>query len=162
MAQSNSHALLLLEDRGLRAYAESILGAADRVDDVLQNVAEKLLRDPPAVKEPRRFLVSAVRNAAIDEYRVAERRSQREADYAATRAETSLLEDRVYVERLLVHLDGAIRELPLLTQSLFVGYYVHGYSQQALATGRGLHLSTVEKRLAKARRHCHRRLARFR
>lgn len=162
MAQSSSNTLALLEDRGLRAYAKSILGAADRVDDVLQNLAERLLGAPPTVRDPRRFMVSAVRNAAIDEHRAAERRSLREADYAATREEAASLEDRIHVERLLERLDAAIRELPLLTQSLFVAHYLHGDLQHILARKHGIHISTVEKRLAKARRHCHRRLSRFR
>ncbi|MEM7431018.1 MAG: sigma-70 family RNA polymerase sigma factor [Pseudomonadota bacterium] len=158
MADVDSQVIEIMEDRSIRRYVEAILGAADRVDDVLQNVAERLLTNPPDADNPKGLVVSAVRNAAIDERRAADRRSQRESDYAFAHDRTETVEDHVDFELIIEVLDRALRELPLLTQALFYAHYVSGRPQHELAIEYGLHLSTIEKRLAKARAHCRRRL----
>lgn len=142
----------------MRRYIEAILGAADRVDDVLQTVVERLLNDPQQIDNRKSFVTTAVRNAAIDERRAADRRTIREAHYAFIHERSESAEDRAGIEQVLNLLDDAVRELPLLTQALFYGHYVTGRSQRDLAVDYGLHRSTVEKRIAKARQHCRRRL----
>ncbi|MEM8767243.1 MAG: RNA polymerase sigma factor [Pseudomonadota bacterium] len=159
MQSADRHTDLLLNDRALRSYVESIVGVKDRADDVLQAVAERLLKGSPPVQEPRRFLYTALRHAAIDELRASERRQRREADYGLMRSDAAAsLEDEIDLARRLERLQDVLSELPLLTQALFRGFYLEGHSQAELAKHHGLHLSTVEKRLAKARRHCRRRL----
>ncbi|MEM1404077.1 MAG: sigma-70 family RNA polymerase sigma factor [Pseudomonadota bacterium] len=144
-----------LFDHGLRAYIESIVGTPDRADDVQQALAEKLLRNPPKARNLRNFLFSAARNAAIDKMRADTRRTDREQAFATqwngTEVEPETIVDR---ERFIAVLDAALRELPLLSQSIFRDHHILGLSQIEIARHHGLHVSTVEKRLAKARKHC--------
>lgn len=142
----------------MRGYVEAILGASDRVDDVFQTVAERFLINPPDANNPRGLVVSALRNAAIDERRAAQRRDQRESDYAVAHSHGESVEERVQLEQVVEVISQALEELPLLTQALFYAHYVSGCSQRDLSREYGLHLSTVEKRLRKARAHCRRRL----
>ncbi|MEM7277951.1 MAG: sigma-70 family RNA polymerase sigma factor [Pseudomonadota bacterium] len=162
MADVDTQVIEIIEDHGMRRYVETILGAADRVDDVMQNVAERLLLNPPHARNPRGLVMSAVRNAAIDERRAAKRRRQREQDYAFAHDQPNSVEAHIDFEQIVEALDRALRELPLLTQALFYAHYVSGCPQHELSSEYGLHLSTIEKRLAKARSHCRRRLARIR
>ena len=149
----------IVGDPRLKTYVTGITGCAERADDVLQAIAEKFLREPPPARNLRAFAFSSARNAAIDELRASERRSHREQNYASHREERNVSPeadiDRV---RRLERLQAALDELPLLTQSLFQDHYLHGVSQRDIAKRHGLHVSTVEKRLSKARRHCYRRL----
>ena len=155
--------MALLTDRAFRRYVERLVGFSDRVDDVLQTVAERLLSQRSPIRDPRSFLHAAARNAAIDEFRADARRDRREQAYEELRDSFERApEVDVEADRFLESLDAALSELPLLTQSLFVGHYVDGYTQRELAEQHGLHLSTVEKRLSRARRHCFERTAALR
>lgn len=161
MADVDNQAVDFLADERTRRYVEAILGAADRVDDVLQTVAERLVHDRQDVANRKGFMIAAVRNAAIDERRSSDRRAQREGQYAYVQKASTSVEQQVSTEQLLTLIDRSIRELPLLTQALFYGHYVSGRSQRDLAEEHGLHLSTVEKRIAKARQHCRRSLGEY-
>ena len=154
------HPEIIVADPCLRNYLRRIVGSSDRVDDVLQSVAERLLRDPKPIEEPQRYLRRASRNAAIDQLRETERRDRRESEYAELNDATPVsVEAAVETAQKIEVLNRAVRELPLLTQSMFLAYHVLGASQQSIAAQHGVHVSTVEKRLAKAKRHCYSRLA---
>ncbi len=154
------HPEFIVADRCLRSYLQRIMGSADRVDDVLQNVAERLLRNPKPIAEPQHYLHRASRNAAIDQLRETERRDRRESEYAEIHsAPAASVEAMVETAQKLEVLNRAVLELPLLTQSMFLAYHVLGASQQSIAREHGVHVSTVEKRLAKAKKHCYARLA---
>ncbi|MEM6775525.1 MAG: RNA polymerase sigma factor [Pseudomonadota bacterium] len=154
------YAQTIFGDQRLKSYVAGITGCAERADDVLQAVAEKFLREPPPARNLRAFIFSSARNAAIDELRATERRGHREQAYATRHeAEEASMEVQLDKVRGLERLQSALAELPLLTQSMFQDYYVRGLSQRDIAARLGLHVSTVEKRLSKARRHCYRRLA---
>ncbi|MEM7707329.1 MAG: RNA polymerase sigma factor [Pseudomonadota bacterium] len=155
MDDSIDESLQLLADTSFRGYVRKLVRFSDRADDVLQTVAEKLLTRGGGVRDPRRFLLSAARNTVIDEFRSSERRDAREQDYADVSPATSdEPEAACESKQFLESLDAALGELPLLTQSLFSAHYIQGYTQQDLASEHDLHLSTVEKHLRRARRHC--------
>ena len=149
-----------LNHHDVRAFLTKLVGAGDQVDDVLQVVAEKLLKNPPPpARNLRAFLFSTVRNAAIDTIRSESRRDERQRGYGlAAATATDPLEDIIESEQVLDRLNAAVKELPLLTQSVFLDHYVLGYSQREIAASYKLHVSTIEKRLALARRHCCARL----
>ncbi|MEM9530893.1 MAG: RNA polymerase sigma factor [Pseudomonadota bacterium] len=128
-------------------------------EDVLQNVAEKVLRGKREIQQPQDYLRRASRNAAIDQQRADERRRRRESDYAlATNVEPACAESAASNSQVLEFIQIALNELPVLTRRLFIQFHVLGFAQKEIATAHGLHLSTVEKRIAAAKRHCLRRL----
>lgn len=153
----------LFGNRALRNYLEKIVGGSDNADDVLQDVALKIwdgLGDP---HKPEHFVHTLARNAAIDQKRSQDRRTNRETEYATL---TEVIEDsqeQIFErQQKLNAINAAISELPLLTQSIFIQFYVHGLSQKEIAEVHQIHLSTVEKRLARAKRYCYTQLHRFR
>ncbi|MEM6707776.1 MAG: RNA polymerase sigma factor [Pseudomonadota bacterium] len=163
MSDAQNEALALLGNVSIRRYLKRLLSFTDQADDALQAVAEKLLSGGTTARESRSFLRSATRNAAIDHFRANERRSQREVEFAYVHKADPLAPDAAYEqEHFFRAVDAALKELPLLTQSLFIGHYVEGRSQAELAAEHSLHLSTIEKRLSIARRHCFKRLSALR
>ncbi|MEM9304385.1 MAG: RNA polymerase sigma factor [Pseudomonadota bacterium] len=143
----------------LQGYIAGLCGERSAADDVLQTVAEKFLRTTPEADQLRHYLFRAGRNAAIDQQREEERRRRREADYAAaTAVEPRDAEETAGDRQVLELVQRALDELPLLTRQVFLQFHVLGYAQKEIAAAHGLHLSTIEKRLGKARRHCLERL----
>ncbi|MEM1090263.1 MAG: sigma-70 family RNA polymerase sigma factor [Pseudomonadota bacterium] len=144
-----------LEEWALKGFISGFKADRSTTEDVLQGVAEKLLRNPREMQQPRDYLVRASRNAAIDQYRGEERRRRRESDYAlATRSEPRCAEATASDRQALEFIQQALNELPILTRRLFIQFHVLGFAQKEIAKAHGLHLSTVEKRIAKAKRHC--------
>ncbi|MEM9532999.1 MAG: sigma factor [Pseudomonadota bacterium] len=82
---TNSSLFGMLREASLGRYISRLVNNQADADDLLQNVAEKLLRKGPAVQEPAHFLRRVVRNAAIDQHRARQLR----ADYTL-RANRSL------------------------------------------------------------------------
>ena len=83
-----------------------------------------------------------------------------EAQYAAE-ADTvdhETPERRLAGLRALEALESAMAELGPVNRDIFVRAYLDEQPRAAIAEALGLRLSTVEKRLAKARRHCIARL----
>lgn len=153
----------LFDNRALRSYLEKIVGCSDNADDVLQGVALKIWDGLGNPDKPEHFVHTLARNAAIDEKRSQDRRFNRETEYATLNELIEDSQDQIFErQQKLNAVNTAINELPLLTQSIFVQFYVHGLTQREIAKVHRVHLSTVEKRLAKAKRHCYEQLHRFR
>lgn len=150
----------LLEGTSVRHRLASIVAAPEQVDDVLQELAERLLNRPPAPVSPKSYLREAARNLAFNWRRAETRRRRYEADYGLlTTGESVSMERQVDAAKAVEALNDALMELPAITRALFVQSYVLGESQPSIARRHGLHLSTVEKQLSKAKRHCYQRLA---
>lgn len=151
---------LLFEDDGLRRSL-SRWAAPQDADDALQVVAEKLLRSGGEANLSRRYISRAVRNAVIDHKRATQSRSAYESEYVYQCSQTDERSPERVTEgvQAIEALDNAVADLPPLTQEVFLLYYIGGRSQQDIATQFRLHLSTVEKRLAKAKRYCFERVA---
>ena len=123
-------------------------------EDVLQIVAEKLWRLPREHSGP--YLSRTLRNAAVDRQRSSRTRRKYEAAFGA---QLSVVDERspervVEAIQAIEALQCAVAELKPLNQEIFLRCCVEGHPQTAVAASLGLHVSTVEKRLAKARRHC--------
>ncbi|MEM7501595.1 MAG: RNA polymerase sigma factor [Pseudomonadota bacterium] len=144
---------LSFDDRFRRLLAARLANASD-AEDVLQNVAEKLIRkrlDPDAG-----YLTRIVQNAATDQTRAELTR----AGYETACGEQAERIDRRSPDRVveaieaLEALQRAVLDLRPLCREIFVRCYVQGQTQASVAKELGLHLSTVEKRLARARLYC--------
>ena len=159
-AAAQAAATLGLNDNLKRSMQRRLANPAD-AEDVLQIVAEKLLRTRR--HSDGAYLTRTVQNAATDQTRAERTRK----DYEDACAEQSLRIDERSPDRIVEAIEAvaalqqAVCELKPLCQEIFVRCCVEGQSQPAVAEAFGLHLSTVEKRLAKARRHCFNRVRQY-
>ena len=137
-----------------RARLRRWLGSTDNADDVIQTVGEKLLRSD--AKPCGAYLLAMYRSAAIDVLRAETTRRQYEEQYGeqADTVENETPERRLASVQALEALQSAIARLSPVNQEIFVRAYVDGQRRADIAGALGLRLSTVEKRLAKAKRHC--------
>ena len=141
-----------------RAQLRRWLSSTDDADDVMQTVGEKLLRfdaEPSSA-----YLAAMFRSAAVDAVRAEATRRKYEVQYA-TQAETvdhETPERRLAGVQALEALQSAVAELSPVNREIFVRAYVDEQPRAAIADALGLRLSTVEKRLAKAKRYCVTRL----
>ncbi len=164
MAKTSSSLVetLHLEKRDLLRFLRSRLGCAEAADDVYQSLSEQLHAAPPAapVTQPRAYLFRAAANAANSHLRAQNTRARYEVAAAQVMAQTELRDpERVALGRSALEVvEAALAELPVLTRQMFVAARYHGEAQQAIAARYRVSLSTVEKRIAKATTHCHRRL----
>lgn len=151
-----------LHESELRSYLQRRLGCQQQVADILQDMAEKLLRRPVRdIGNPRSYLFQTASNAVIDHQR-AERCRQdhlreqwtEEFDQPGVRSpeETAMATEMISV------IESAIAELPALTRKIFHLYRLDGLSQQAIADQLGISRSTVERRLSAAITHWQKRL----
>ena len=149
----------LFEERGLRQLLNRWVGPQD-ADDVLQIVAEKLLRSDSGADLSPSYVSRVARNAAIDQTRTVQSRSGYESEFTRHRPWKDELSPERIVEGIqaIEALDNALMHLPELTQEVFLLYYVDGLQQLEIAEHFGLHVSSIEKHLAKARRRCYERI----
>ncbi|MEM0909860.1 MAG: RNA polymerase sigma factor [Pseudomonadota bacterium] len=151
----------LYQNTRLTRYLNSFGTQQDVTDDVVQNVAETLINKPVNPIEPQNYLKRSLKNAAIDHFRA----SQTRENYETQAAFFHSFEDTKSPERILEGMEGiaiiqqALSELPILSQQIFILAHVHGMTHRMIAEHFNLHLSTVEKRLLKARKHCLKRVS---
>ncbi len=147
----------------IHRYLHRNVDCADVAADLFQSICERLMarRDPIAIEDIKAYLFRAARNAIYNHRRDRYTRTTSESQAALYRGK---LENRS-PERIaagcqhLLALQEALAELPLLTQEIFLLFRVDGLKQQAIADCFGVHLSTVQKRIASAARHCQRHLS---
>ena len=134
--------------------------APQDADDLLQAVAEKLLQCGAETDLSPGYVSRVARNAAIDRARSTQSRSDYETEFAQQCPRTDEMSPERVAEGLqaIEALDDALTSLPELTREVFLLYYVEGLAQRDIAAQFGLHVSSIEKHLAKARRHCYERI----
>ncbi|MEM7097869.1 MAG: RNA polymerase sigma factor [Pseudomonadota bacterium] len=147
-----NHAILQwLRQSTLRQYAFRLLGNASDVEDVLQTVAEKFLGNQTNIEHPERYVRRAVRNAAIDLHRTEAVRAEHQLQQLSPVEPFHHAAETAFA----VHqLQTALGELPAVSATMFRMHYLEGLSQKDIAAHFGVHLSSVEKRLAKAKAKC--------
>ena len=152
MSVSSEHPLLaVLQDPALRRLAARWVKNPEDIDDVLQNVALKLLGQPRDALHPQHYVRRSVRNMAIDHARARLSRADRESGRPL---ETETLHQDAESARLVDDMEQALAGLPALTAEMFRMHYVEGREQREIAAHFDVHLSTVEKRLKAAKRVC--------
>jgi RNA polymerase sigma factor (sigma-70 family) len=165
------------EGARLRAYIRRRLGAADEVDDVLQDVFSDLveaMRLPRPVEHLGGWLFEVARRHIADRFR---RRAVPHAGPldapavdSADGTDGSPFEDLLpapdggpeaaYVRRLFLEaLDDALEELPAAQREVFLAHEIDGKSFKALAEERGVGVNTLLAQKHSAVRHLRRRLA---
>ena len=141
----------LLGESSLRRYAARIVESEVDADDVLQTVALKTLGREATVEHAAHYVQRSVRNTALDLRRAAAVRLQYEerANCLSLGGDAS-----ADVSMAFEKLHEALATLPVLTSQIFQLHYFDGVAQAEIARQFGVHLSSIEKRLAKARRCC--------
>lgn len=145
----------LLKDPTLRKSLARWLSEPADADDVLQLVAEKVLRERVPLLN-KGYLAAVLRNCAIDLQRAKLRRAANakglfvELGDSVAPAPDRALQVRQATDAIQAILDRQ----PPLSRKIFMLCHVQGMSQTKIATQLGVHQSTVEKRLAKVRKAC--------
>lgn len=150
--------LVRRQNRWVRGVIFGIVGNADRVDDVTQQVWTTVwqriaeLRD---IGRWRPWLYRLARNAAIDarreDRRDRERRRALAAGLAGPSSSGTASKDVVREEQHREVLD-AIRALPALYREPFVLRHLNGWSYREIAEVMDMPVDSVETRLVRARR----------
>lgn len=145
----------LLNDPSLRKALRLWLPEPSDAEDVLQAVAEKLVRDQIPVLT-KGYLYTVLRNSAIDLKRSNQRRernveglSHHQTDEAVPAPEHS-----VQAIEATVAIQAVLERQPPLSQRIFHLYHTQNRTQPEIAELLDVHISTVEKRLAKVRKAC--------
>ncbi|MHC4091376.1 MAG: RNA polymerase sigma factor [Planctomycetota bacterium] len=148
--------VLRRNDRWVRGVIFGVLGEADHLDDVTQQVWQTVwsrLGDLRNLSQWRPWLYRLARNAAVDAGRDQTRRRKLSPKAAPTCPPvTRATPDRQAIadERQVAVLE-AIRSLPAIYRQPFVLRHVEGWRYQQIAETMGMPAATVETRLVRAR-----------
>ncbi|MEM8563973.1 MAG: RNA polymerase sigma factor [Pseudomonadota bacterium] len=144
-----------------RPKLQRLVGSRELADESMQAVSEKLAKADTVPSDG--YLFAMLRNAAIDSVRAQATRCEYEQAFAEQASTVEHLDpERMLAgQQALMALQQAINELNSIDQELFVRAYIEQCPRADIATEFNLKLSTVEKRLAKARRYCLRQIEPF-
>ncbi|MCV6620955.1 MAG: sigma-70 family RNA polymerase sigma factor [Cellvibrionaceae bacterium] len=121
----------------LRIFITKKLDCPDSAEDVLQSIAEKLLRKRPkdSVENHRAYLYQMAKNEVINHCRSKEARSRYENQSANEQesAVAATAEDEAQARQVLDNLSKSLNELPVLTRQIFVMYRIEGRKQKDIA-----------------------------
>ncbi len=142
----------------VRAVVFGVLGDADRVDDVVQQVWVSVWSRVGELRESKRWrpwLYRVARNAAVDAGRRWTRRRHRTQPLSgdlpegasAASADGQLVKEEVHRAVL-----AAIQALPALYREPFVLGHLNGWSYREIANVMDMPVDSVETRLVRARR----------
>jgi RNA polymerase sigma-70 factor (ECF subfamily) len=155
---------LIQHKAALLQFLTRQVGCVHTSADLFQRLAEKLLRQkqPPITSSMRAYLYRAASSEAASYFRGERRRASYEMDCARLQDELDACyaERRLAGEEALRVLDAALQSLPPLTRRIFFLCRVQDVSQREVAESLGLSVSTVEKKLAVALKHCRESVAR--
>lgn len=145
----------LLNDLSLRNMLKRWLSDPADADDVLQTVAEKVVRERIPVHS-KGYLAAVLRNSAIDLSRANGRRELNTRGLACQleRTVAPAPEESVQAAQAITAVQAVLDHQSPLSRTIFKLYHVQGLTQPAIARRLDIHLSTVEKRLASVRRDC--------
>lgn len=132
-------------------------------EDIVQDVFTRLIQAGSAgsLEADTRILYAAARNAAIDHATMAVRRALLLAGRVPeqTAPEQPSAAAALEARQALEALDQALSELSPRAREIFILHRVNGLPNAEIAERCGISVSAVEKQLARALRHCQKRLS---
>ena len=148
------------EHRGwLVGWLRGKLGCAHSAADLAQDTFVRILgkRDALAeVREPRAYLTTIARSLLIDSYRrAAIERAYLDALAGLPEQESPSPEDRLLLLEALVRIDVMLDGLSAKARQAFLLSRLDGLPYTEIALQLGVSLSSVEKYMAQAVRHCY-------
>ncbi len=145
----------------LRGWLRWKVGCIETAEDLSQDVFMRLLGRPDVVqiRRPRAYLCNIARGLVIDNWR------RRDVEQAWYDIQVSLpdqvqpsTEQRLEIIETLVAVDRLLEELKPRMRTAFLLARVEGMTCPCIARHLGVSLSTIERDIACALRHCHRAL----
>lgn len=137
-------------------------GDRDSAPDLVQDAFTRLLSagSSGSAEADTRMLYVIARNAAIDHGRSQRRRGSLLASLVPEQFTLTdvPVDQALEARQAMAELVTALKTLPERTQDVFVLRRVHGLSYADIAQTMGISVSTVEKDLLRALRHCQTRL----
>lgn len=135
----------------------------DAAEDIVQDIFARILKAGSAgsLEADTRILYAAARHAAIDHSMTMVRRQAlwaRRVPEQATQSPPSAAA-ALEAKDALAALDRALAELSPRAREIFILHRVNGMPNGEIAARLGITVSAVEKQLARAFRHCQKRLA---
>ncbi len=143
-----------LHRQDLLRYARRILPAGESAEDLVQDVFYRILQQERLqdLRNPRAFLMTAARNAAID----CLRKSRTAPDLYL---ETELPAQSTLGEaQMIIAIERALEELPKRCKQVFVCSRFKGMDNSAIASAMGISPRMVQKHLSRAMAHFRDRL----
>ncbi|MCF2826644.1 MULTISPECIES: RNA polymerase sigma factor [unclassified Pseudoalteromonas] len=142
----------------LKRFLTSKLGCSDTASDILQIIAEKLLKMKTKrnVENPTAYLYRSAHNEVINYFRTEQARTQYEKAYMTVCIDSQIADiSKCHISSCELRcINLALDELPLLTRQIFFMYTIKGVKQRDIATQLAISLSNVEKRLTVAINFC--------
>ncbi|WP_420992989.1 sigma-70 family RNA polymerase sigma factor [Cupriavidus sp. 30B13] len=152
------HALYSDHHRWLQGWLGRKLGNAFDAADVAQDVFMRLLARPAAVemREPRAYLSTIAHGLVVERWR----RRELELAWLETLAalpepEAPSPESRLLFLEALIAVDAMLDSLKPKVRTAFLLAQLDGLTCPQIATRLGVSLSTVERYIASALRHCY-------
>jgi RNA polymerase sigma-70 factor (ECF subfamily) len=131
-------------------------------EDLTQEVYLSLLKKqtPPQkrnIHNIRAYLYKTASNIAINHNLAEQRRKVLwQVSNELTEVDNTITPERVMGDTQKIQiLNDALAELPLISQKVFILSRINGMKQKDVANKLGIHITTVEKNLSKAVRHCY-------
>ena len=131
--------------------------AEDLTQEVYLSLIKKQISPHNNILNIRAYLYKIAKNIAIN-HQIAEQRRKNlwQAANESIEINNTITPERVISDTQKLHvLNNALAELPPLTQQIFTLTRVDGMKQKEVAKQLGIHITTVEKNLSKAVRHCY-------
>ncbi|MEM1384344.1 MAG: sigma-70 family RNA polymerase sigma factor [Pseudomonadota bacterium] len=131
-------------------------GCVDRAADLTQSTFLKLMSDKtPPMRSPRALLATIARCLMVDEFRrIRLERAWAEAIAVTSETLAPSAEDCVEILDLLVRIDLMLDGLGSRAKRVFLLSRLDGMTYREIAAALNVSLSTVEKDMAAAIRHC--------
>ncbi|NQY88161.1 MAG: sigma-70 family RNA polymerase sigma factor [Colwellia sp.] len=131
--------------------------AEDLTQEVYLSLMKKQISPQNNILNIRAYLYKTAKNIAIN-HQIAEQRRKIlwQAANEPREINNTITPERVIGDTQKLHmLNNALAELPPLTQQIFTLTRINGMKQKDVAEKLGIHITTVEKNLSKAVRHCY-------
>lgn len=159
VAQRQIEALYSAHHRWLLGWLRRRLGCAHNAADLAHDTFVRILGRPlalEAVREPRAWLTRIAHGLVVDQAR----REELERAYCAAiallpEAQTPSPESRLLLIEALLHIDALLDGLKPKVRSAFLLSRLEGLAYAEIAERLGVCLSSVEKYMATAIRHCY-------
>lgn len=147
-----------LENRAIRSVHDKEIAA-----DIVQDVFSRVLNSGAerSNDETVKILYTATRNAAIDHVRRSRRQQELLECMAPEQIVGNVLSPETIVEgrQSLQSFEDILLELGKMTRDIFLLRRVHDMPNADIAKRYGISVSAVEKHIARAMRHCQKRMS---
>lgn len=164
MKPVESSSVFIEHRQEIEVFLARKLACSETAADLTQEVFLRFFCSPSSINAEivniRAYLYKMATNIAINHQLAQRRRDILQEEYSREvkdQVDTISPERIVSDEERLQTMSIALKELPPLTQQVFILTRIKGMKQADVAVQLNIHITTVEKNLSKAVRHCYTR-----